>query len=983
MARPIRRILVIDDDADALQILTDYLELEGYEVLPTADGATGMQLLASQPVELVITDLNLPGISGMDVIDIIRKNYPRVQVIVVTGYGSMESVLQALHKGAIDYLTKPFLFEILKLSLQKAEQQLVMNAQLERLRREGPGGGRETLLEALPLACAFCDPEGRLVQVNSAFLDLFELDQAPLGPLADQLDTEAAQQFQRFIHDFKDGSSLVLQLKHGPRPRLLELNLLGSAGGESSQRLLVAETILEDESRGDNHELECLLVASNHGTVLWGNEASVDFLGLDPDSPEDLHLTDLFPGEPGRRLGEIFDGLPALTQCHVWRTRIASLNGVEREMQVRVTPLIDDHHRRKAICISLQEIRPLSGSGEYYRRRAVGHAVPLLYLDSEQRVAEMSPALQKIFGRGASDCPGKPLSEVLKFRDKDGGRLRGNLLTARGPMPMLARGLRERNRHFSVLELAPDTDGMPLEESIEEQRQRLEQASHLLMELRRGEGHSTAVEQSLNARMSRLVQTAGALSGVNTALLALGSASGQSCHLVWDRPEPWQSRPELANENRQGTLASLLELLGHAGGTSAANVETRLGRGSVLAVRGTGDVILGALFLAHDGPLAEPVTELLCQSLESLGLYYVELELNRHVRRTEEKFRQLYDKARFAVFVIDLEEAVILEANQAACELTGFSPEELVGRRIWDLRPPDFREIARRNWLSSISQSGETRFEGVPLLRKDGKLIYVEYDNLLTELQGRRVIQSFYRDITEKQAMEFTLNQSQKLAGLGQLSAGIAHELRNPLGIINSSLYFINSTLRGERLEGNAQLQKHLGIIQSEVERARRIIENLLSFSRVSKYEKEPVDLVELLNQTLDLVKKELLVNNIRLETELEPLPHVGLNLDEMKQALLNIIINATQAMPDGGTLMIRTRSGNGRILLHFRDTGVGIRKEDLPNVLNPFFTTKDPGQGTGLGLSLTHTIIQRSGGGLKIESEVGRGTEVTIELPC
>ena len=93
MARPIRRILVIDDDADALQILTDYLELEGYEVLPTADGATGMQLLASQPVELVITDLNLPGISGMDVIDIIRKNYPRVQVIVVTGYGSMESVL--------------------------------------------------------------------------------------------------------------------------------------------------------------------------------------------------------------------------------------------------------------------------------------------------------------------------------------------------------------------------------------------------------------------------------------------------------------------------------------------------------------------------------------------------------------------------------------------------------------------------------------------------------------------------------------------------------------------------------------------------------------------------------------------------------------------------------------------------------------------------------------------------------------------------
>ena len=175
MARPIRRILVIDDDADALQILTDYLELEGYEVLPTADGATGMQLLASQPVELVITDLNLPGISGMDVIDIIRKNYPRVQVIVVTGYGSMESVLQALHKGAIDYLTKPFLFEILKLSLQKAEQQLLMNRQLDQLQSKGRRDFSAALIQTLPLACSLVNEEGILLGPNPAFMELFEL----------------------------------------------------------------------------------------------------------------------------------------------------------------------------------------------------------------------------------------------------------------------------------------------------------------------------------------------------------------------------------------------------------------------------------------------------------------------------------------------------------------------------------------------------------------------------------------------------------------------------------------------------------------------------------------------------------------------------------------------------------------------------------------------------------------------------------------
>jgi PAS domain S-box-containing protein len=349
-----------------------------------------------------------------------------------------------------------------------------------------------------------------------------------------------------------------------------------------------------------------------------------------------------------------------------------------------------------------------------------------------------------------------------------------------------------------------------------------------------------------------------------------------------------------------------------------------------------------------------------------------------------EKFRQLYDKAPLRR-VRDRPGGGPDPGGQlqAACELTGYASDELVGRPIWDPAPPRTSGTsARRNWLRTLQRESAS-FENVPLRRKDGSTVYVEYNSMFSEFNGRPVVQSFYRDVTEKQALEYTLIQSQKLAGLGQLSAGVAHELRNPLGIMGSSLYFINSVLDKEEVKVPDHVRKHLGIIRNEVDRSRKIIESLLSFSRVSNQERESVDLNELLRVTLDLVKKELLVNNIRLVTEFAELPCVRLNLDELKQGFLNIILNATQAMPEGGLLRIRTRLEGERVLIAFEDTGQGISKENLPNVFNPFFTTKEPGMGTGLGLSLTHSFIRRAGGDLAVESELGIGTTVRIWLPA
>ncbi len=274
------------------------------------------------------------------------------------------------------------------------------------------------------------------------------------------------------------------------------------------------------------------------------------------------------------------------------------------------------------------------------------------------------------------------------------------------------------------------------------------------------------------------------------------------------------------------------------------------------------------------------------------------------------------------------------------------------------------------------------------LLRMLGEKVAVAIENVRLHSETRELNHLLDQQVKQRNdelaKTQRFLAQAQKLAGLGQLAAGVAHEVRNPMGIINASLYYIKGILKSERPE----VQKHLKIMESEVERARRVIENLLQFSRNSEYELEEVDINELLKMTLSLVEKELRVNDISLELNLKQLPAISLNLDEIKQAFLNIILNATQAMPDGGSLKVATKpvpadagkQQKDSVEIVFEDTGVGIPEEALGDVFNPFFTTKE--SGTGLGLSLGYSTVKKFGGDITIENRRGKGTIVTLRLP-
>ena len=228
--------------------------------------------------------------------------------------------------------------------------------------------------------------------------------------------------------------------------------------------------------------------------------------------------------------------------------------------------------------------------------------------------------------------------------------------------------------------------------------------------------------------------------------------------------------------------------------------------------------------------------------------------------------------------------------------------------------------------------------------------------------------------------LESQLIQSEKMAAIGQLAAGIAHEIRNPLGIIMNAVYDLGEIANTD----NPEIYEDLQIAKEEIDRAQEIITNLLEFSRDTGTEMEAVSLNDLLRKTLQLMHKFLQTHNVKVRTTWGRVGTCSANQNALRQVFLNLITNAVQAMPHGGELRVRTQRHNKtEVRIEVGDTGVGIEKEHLNDIFNPFFTTKDPGQGTGLGLSVVHSVIKRYQGNISVDSEPDKGTTFLIDLPC
>ena len=254
---------------------------------------------------------------------------------------------------------------------------------------------------------------------------------------------------------------------------------------------------------------------------------------------------------------------------------------------------------------------------------------------------------------------------------------------------------------------------------------------------------------------------------------------------------------------------------------------------------------------------------------------------------------------------------------------------------------------------------------------KRAKKSLTEWGNRLEQMVAERT-----RDLENAQQQ---LIRSEKLASLGKLSAGVAHEINNPLtGILTFSQLLM------EQFPPDSQEHQDLQVIVKETIRCRNIVRGLLEFARQSAPEKQSVDIRQLLQEVLQIVGNQESFQNIRLQVNIqEDLPKIGADKDQLKQVLLNVILNAVEAMAGAGSLQIEAHCDpqSGQMAIHFVDDGPGIDPENINRLFDPFFTTKE--MGTGLGLAVSYGIIKAHRGNIEIESTLGKGTHVTLTLPC
>jgi PAS domain S-box-containing protein len=377
--------------------------------------------------------------------------------------------------------------------------------------------------------------------------------------------------------------------------------------------------------------------------------------------------------------------------------------------------------------------------------------------------------------------------------------------------------------------------------------------------------------------------------------------------------------------------------------------------------------------------------------LDAIAVFHFDASIitgvETEMRRSHAFLQNLIRNASDPVIAADMTGRIII-FNQAAADASGYTVEEaLTHLNIRDFYTGDgAREVMRDMRSEAFGGVGKLKKYWITAKGKDGVEIPISLYASIIYDDGLEVASiGFFHDLREeihmKQKLEKTqlqLLQSEKMASLGKLAAGVAHQLNNPLGSI--TLY---AKLLLEEYELESGMEDDLRLILRDSQRCRDTVRELLEFARQKRQFMKPLDISQAVGSCLFLIEKQSLFQNIEIRKQLpEDMPSIVGDSQQLNHVFMNILINAAQAMEGSGTIAIASSSTGDRIVITIRDNGPGIAEKDLEHIFEPFFTTKEEGQGTGLGLSVVYTIIENHGGTITARSEPGQGTEFVIELP-
>ncbi|MBU8869747.1 MAG: PAS domain-containing protein [Gemmatimonadales bacterium] len=348
------------------------------------------------------------------------------------------------------------------------------------------------------------------------------------------------------------------------------------------------------------------------------------------------------------------------------------------------------------------------------------------------------------------------------------------------------------------------------------------------------------------------------------------------------------------------------------------------------------------------------------------------------LRRSEQKYRSIINHAGEAIFLLD-DIGRVMEWNKVAEQLFQIPRRTILNHPFKDFCSElDLKQVLVETGRSNRSLTHELRVEPPGLSPRLLSMTISRISpgaGLMAEKKESFVVVA--RDITSLKQMESRMGEAEKMAGIGQLAAGIAHQLNTPLGSI-----LLSAQMLEEGVENEDDSEDIRRIIR-QTEQCRGIIKGLLNFARPTGSERQRIDLVEVVRETGYLMEKHLNVASVKLSIAPETDPSVFGNRNELEQVFFNLLANALDAMPEGGEIGITIKSADPEeIQVEFQDSGEGVPLKFQDKIFMPFFTTKDYGKGTGLGLSIVARIVHEHGGRIELESEMGRGSLFCLFFP-
>jgi PAS domain S-box-containing protein len=343
-----------------------------------------------------------------------------------------------------------------------------------------------------------------------------------------------------------------------------------------------------------------------------------------------------------------------------------------------------------------------------------------------------------------------------------------------------------------------------------------------------------------------------------------------------------------------------------------------------------------------------------------------------------ERWASLTQTCMDGIIANDMQGNIVL-FNENAARILGYSPEEVIGKiNVREIYPPGLaREVKRKIYDPDFGGAGILENYETVVRHQDGSLIPIWLSARVLYEKGREVgIVGHFRDLRERKRLEEKLLRHERLAALGQMVAHITHEIKNPLLLIGG---FVQQLARGKELPEDAR--RKLTLVRDEVARLEKFLGDLAAYTRPAPTQKVPGDLLALIREVAELMEGAFRAADVTFRLEApDQVPPFPFDPGQLRQVLINLLKNAVEAMPRGGTLTVGVALQERDVVLTVADTGVGIPPEHLPSLFTPFFSTKE--QGTGLGLAISRGLIEQHGGDIAVHSEVGRGTTCTVRLP-